>query len=53
MFPRLGLLAVSLAAIFPALAADLSGPAQVIDGDSIVVAGRKILPHGIAAPPPP
>lgn len=34
---------------FPAIA-DISGPARVIDGDTIVVAGERIRLHGIDAP---
>jgi endonuclease YncB( thermonuclease family) len=30
--------------------ADLAGPAKVIDGDTIVVAGERVRLHGIAAP---
>ena len=35
----------------PALAlADITGPAKVIDGDSIDIAGQRIRLHGIDAP---
>lgn len=34
----------------PALAADLSGPVRVVDGDSIVIAGTMIRLDGIDAP---
>jgi endonuclease YncB( thermonuclease family) len=44
------ILAVAASLALPALAADLSGPAQVIDGDSIVVAGERIRLRGIDAP---
>ncbi len=40
-----------LLALLPTLAlADVSGPARVIDGDTIEVAGEHIRLHGIDAP---
>ena len=50
MTPRLllGLLGLLLAT--PALAKDVTGPARVIDGDTIEVAGERIRLHGIDAP---
>ncbi len=30
--------------------ADIAGPAKVIDGDTIVIAGQRIQLHGIDAP---
>ncbi len=40
-----------LLTLLPALAfADVTGPARVIDGDMIEVAGERIRLHGIDAP---
>ena len=40
-----------LAILAPVLAlADTTGPARVIDGDTIVIAGERIRLHGIDAP---
>ncbi len=40
-----------LLALFPALAlADVSGPAGVVDGDTIEVGAERIRLHGIDAP---
>ena len=40
-----------VAALIPTIAlADISGPARVIDGDSIEIAGERIRIHGIDAP---
>ena len=45
------ILAFIMAALpFPALAQQVSGPAQVIDGDSLTVAGRPVRLLGIDAP---
>jgi endonuclease YncB( thermonuclease family) len=30
--------------------ADVAGPVTVIDGDTIIVAGERVCPHGIDAP---
>ena len=43
------LLAVALAFSASALA-DITGPARIIDGDTIVIAGERIRLHGIDAP---
>jgi endonuclease YncB( thermonuclease family) len=43
--------AIALALVVtPALAADLTGLAQVVDGDSLVVQGRQVRLSGIDAP---
>ena len=40
-----------LLALLPTLAlADVTGPARVIDGDTIEVAAERICLHGVAAP---
>ena len=40
-----------LLTLLPTLAlADVTGPARVIDGDTIEVAGERIRLHGVAAP---
>ena len=39
-----------LLASAPAWAQDITGPARVIDGDTIDVAGQRIRLHGIDAP---
>ncbi len=42
---------VLLFTLLPALAlADVTGPARVVDGDTIEVAGERIRLHGIDAP---
>ena len=41
---------VLVLASMPALAQDITGPARVIDGDTIEVAGQRIRIHGIDAP---
>lgn len=43
-------LVVLAAVVAPAAAGTLTGPAQVIDGDGLMVAGREIRLHGIDAP---
>lgn len=35
----------------PASAGELTGPAQVVDGGNIVIAGQRIRLHGLDAPP--
>ncbi|MEE8445227.1 MAG: hypothetical protein V3S44_07735 [Alphaproteobacteria bacterium] len=41
----------ALVILAPTLAlADTTGPARVIDGDTIVIAGERIRLHGIDAP---
>ena len=49
---RLGtlILAIALLASAPAWAQDITGPARVVDGDSLEVAGQRIRIHGIDAP---
>jgi endonuclease YncB( thermonuclease family) len=45
------IVAVVLATVIPGLAhADITGPARVIDGDNIDIAGERIRLHGIDAP---
>ncbi len=40
-----------LLTLFPTLAlADVTGPARVIDGDTIEITGERICLHGIDAP---
>ncbi len=40
-----------LLTLLPTLAqADVTGPARVIDGDTIEVAGERVRLHGVAAP---
>ncbi len=47
----MGRLLVVLLLLFPATAlADITGPARVIDGDTIEVQGQRICLHGIDAP---
>ncbi len=49
-FPTMLRLALPLT-LLPAVAfADVTGPARVIDGDTIEVAGERIRLHGIDAP---
>jgi len=47
----LGVFLLGIAPIHPARA-DLSGSATVIDGDSLIVAGRRLQLHAVAAPDP-
>ncbi len=46
----LALAAALLLASVPAWAQDITGPARVIDGDTLNVAGQRIRLHGIDAP---
>ena len=46
----LALTAALLLFAFPAFAQDITGPARVIDGDTLDVAGQRIRLHGIDAP---
>ncbi len=42
---------IAVLALLPALAvADVAGPAKVIDGDTIVIAGQRVHLHGIDTP---
>ena len=43
-------LAAALLLATPALAQDITGPARVIDGDTLDVAGQRIRLYGIDAP---
>ena len=47
---RLALIAIVLALAVPALAQGIAGPARVIDGDTLEVAGQRIRIHAIDAP---
>ena len=41
---------VTLLLAFPAFAKDITGPARIIDGDTIEVTGERFRLHGIDAP---
>jgi len=45
------LILVGLAMALPALAADLSGPAEAVDGDTLVLEEQTVRLSGIDAPP--
>lgn len=47
---RLGIAAAALAGVALAAAAEVTGKAQAIDGDTLAIGGQRIRLHGIDAP---
>ncbi len=50
MSPLLSILVISAVVVASPADADITGPARVVDGDTIVIAGERIRLHGIDAP---